>query len=92
MCYKGVYCAAATKKYSLTSKVCMQQSALLEFSLSLSCVFPSSSDPFSDCMVTAAFVCFIMEVMYLSLTFGTQEGDIHTPFAFFVLSENGISM
>lgn len=33
-----------------------------------------------------------MEVMYLSLTSGTQEGDIHTPFAFFVLSENGISV
>lgn len=33
-----------------------------------------------------------MEVMYLSLTSGTQEGDIHMPFAFFVLSENGISM
>lgn len=38
MCYKNVYCAAATKKYSLPSNVCVQQSVLLEFSLSLGCV------------------------------------------------------
>lgn len=78
MCYKNLRCAAAVEKYRPTGNVHMQQSGLLEFSLGLGYIFPSSSDLFFYTM-TDAFVYFINEDKYIN-----REDTTTRPCAFFV--------
>lgn len=60
--------------------VCMQQSVLLEFSLSHGYVFPSSSDPFFRLPETDVFVYFVSE----DESINREKDAAAHPCAFFV--------